>query len=68
MVLYLTSDIGGYYEKDNQRIPITLNNSNNFIENLKEKWPETANMLIICSDPDDFELNVLPAFTRDAKP
>lgn len=57
MVLYLTSDIGGYYEKDNQRIPITLNNSNNFIENLKEKWPETANMLIICSDPDDFELN-----------
>jgi peptidase E len=57
MILFLTSSIGGSYKENGVRMPCSLDNSNHFLDLLKEYWPENGKCLIISSDPDDAEMN-----------
>lgn len=57
MILFLTSSIGGSYKVEGARIPCQLDSSNQFLYNLKKYWPDNAKCLIICSDPENKEIN-----------
>ncbi len=57
MIVYLTSHTGGYIKKEGVKIPSRLKEENCFLENLQKDWKENANVLIIGSDPDNFEKN-----------
>ena len=63
MVLYLTSDIGGYYEKDNERISITLNNSNDTSIN-NQFMP----INIYGVNQNDFKMNITSQNSNNALP
>ena len=53
MKLFLTSHIGGSYKENGTRIPCALDDSNNFLQLLKEQWKYNSKCLILSSDPDD---------------
>lgn len=57
MKLFLTSSVGASYKVDGKRVPCALNNSNHFLDLLKEHWTMNANCLIISSDPESEEIN-----------
>lgn len=57
MKLFLTSSIGGSYKENGIRIPCALDESNQFIVNLKKHWTTNSKCLIISSDPDNEEIN-----------
>ncbi|MDT8718804.1 Type 1 glutamine amidotransferase-like domain-containing protein [Clostridium sp. 19966] len=57
MVAYLVSDPGGQYKVDGQRLPTSLNTDNGFLHNLRLHWKENSRGLIVCSSPDNPEIN-----------
>ncbi len=58
MTLFLTSSIGASIRDENgERLPCALDSSNSFVDNLKQRWPEHPNCLIISSDPDNTQMN-----------
>lgn len=57
MKLFLTSSVGASYMINGKRIPCALNNSNQFLDRLKQHWTTNASCLIISSDPDSEEIN-----------
>lgn len=58
MRVFLTSSPGGSYkDKVGVRIPCELDNSNEFVTNLKKYWPNEARGLIIAAAPDDAVTN-----------
>lgn len=57
MKLFLTSSIRDNYEDNGIRIPCTLDESNNFLKNLRKYWPTNPKCLIISSDPENEEIN-----------
>lgn len=58
MRVFLTSSPGGHYkDKIGVRIPCELDNSNEFVTNLKKYWPHEARGLIIAAYPEDALIN-----------
>lgn len=57
MKLFLTSSVGASYKVDAIRIPCALNNSNHFLDMLRENWTMNAKCLILSSDPESEEIN-----------
>ena len=57
MKLYLTSSPGGSYIEDGKRIPCKLDEKNGFVEQLMKDWKQDSNLLIISSDPKEFDIN-----------
>ena len=57
MIAYLTSHIGGFIQKDGERIPAPLNTENGFLEHLQEHWERESKVLIISAAPDSPEIN-----------
>lgn len=57
MLAYLSSHIGGYYKKENIRIPAQLCADNGLLESLQKNWKSKSNVLIISADPDAIEKN-----------
>lgn len=57
MKLFLTSNIGGSYKENDIRIPCTLNEANHFLDLLRECCPQNASCLILCSDPENEDMN-----------
>ena len=55
MTVFLTSHIGGYIHKDDQRIPSSLVTNNSLVENLKARWPKAARILFISANPNNTE-------------
>lgn len=55
MTVFLTSHIGGYVRKDGQRVPSSLMEDNNLVNNLKRRWPERAKVLFVAANPNDIE-------------
>lgn len=55
MTVFLTSHIGGSAKKDGRRIPSSLIDANNLVDNLKARWPRQARVLIVAADPKDTE-------------
>lgn len=55
MTIFLTSHIGGSVRKDGKRLPSSLIQENDLVENLKARWPRKAKVLIIAADPRDVE-------------
>lgn len=55
MVVFLTSSPTG--SLDGFRVVDGLDEANGFVEHLREFWPETARVLIITADPENFEGN-----------
>lgn len=57
MNLFLTSSIGGSYKENGKRIPCALNNANHFLDHLEQYWINNSKILIISSEPDNFEMS-----------
>lgn len=57
MKIVLTSWFGHSYKSDDVRYPKLLSNENQLSQNIHDIWPEKANILMICSDPTEFEDN-----------
>ncbi len=57
MKLFLTSSIGGSYKENGVRLPCALDNSNHFVDILREYWTVDAKCLILCSEPDNQALS-----------
>lgn len=57
MLLYLTSHIGGSYKVGMRRFPAPLMEYNGLLDSLKAHWKDGAAVLLIASDPQDFEKN-----------
>lgn len=57
MIIYLTSSPGGSYKVDGKRYPQKLDESNQFVRSLQERWKAPAKMLIISASPEDTERN-----------
>lgn len=57
MILFLTSNPGGNYIEDGKRYPCKLDETNGFVEQLKENWKVNSRCLIISSDPTNYEIN-----------
>ncbi len=55
MIIYLTSTPGGFDRKTG--LPEKLDNSNNFVDRLKEDWKDHSKCLLISSDPKAAEMN-----------
>ena len=57
MKLYMTSDMGGITIKDGKMIGCCINEENNLLINLKKDWKDNSKGLMICSSPDEHEVN-----------
>lgn len=57
MKLFLTSSIGGIYKDNGRKLPCALDGSNNFLNLLRDYWPENSKCLILSSDPDNEDRN-----------
>ena len=53
LTCFLTSSPGGYTFGPGGRIPCPLDASNDFIVELRSRWPSAAQLLFIASDPDN---------------
>lgn len=57
MKAILTSYLGGTSKVNGIRVPSVLVKDNGLLDTLQTIWPDNANVLIICSDPDNYEKN-----------
>lgn len=57
MKALLASSLGGSLKVDGVRHPALLMQENGMLENLKAIWPDHANVLFVCADPNDHERN-----------
>ena len=57
MKVMLTSSLGGSIKVNGTRVPSVLIQHNGLLDNLKSIWPQNANVLIICADPNDYDKN-----------
>ena len=57
MILFLTSSPGGSYIEEGKRLACKLDERNGFVVQLKQVWKLNSRCLIICSDPDSYEIN-----------
>ena len=57
MKVMLTSSLGGSSKVNGIRVPSILIQRNGLLDNLKSIWIADANVLIICADPSDYEIN-----------
>ena len=53
--LFLTSWIGGYDREDESKTPTKLNNTNYFVDRLRDSCNDIKIVTYIASDPDDFD-------------
>ncbi len=74
MIAFLTSSPGGSYIENGERIPCELDQSNNFVNNLRKYWKVHPRCLMISSDPDNTAMNegmkaiMTEAFSRSGLP
>lgn len=57
MKALLTSSLGGYVKVDGTRVPAALIEENGLADRLRRMWTPNARVLIICSDPCNYEKN-----------
>lgn len=57
MKVMLTSSLGGSIKVNGTRVPSVLIQHNGLLDSLKSIWPQNANVLIICADPNDYDKN-----------
>lgn len=57
MKVMLTSSLGGSIKVNGTRVPSVLIQHNGLLDSLKSIWPQNANVLIICADPNDYGKN-----------
>ena len=57
MKLILTSYLGGASKENGVRLPSMLVQNNGQLHTIRSAWPYNARVLIICSDPNDYEKN-----------
>ena len=57
MKALLASSLGGSVKVEGMRFPSKLIQENDLNENLKAIWPDHANVLFVCADPNDHERN-----------
>lgn len=57
MKAMLTSSLGGSIKIEGKRVPSVLIEKNGLLDNLRSIWPQDAKVLIVCSDPNDYEKN-----------
>lgn len=57
MKVMLTSSLGGSIKVNGTRVPSVLIQQNGLLDSLKSIWPQNANVLIICADPNDYDKN-----------
>ena len=55
MKAMLTSSLGGASKVNGKRVPSVLIEKNGLLAKLKCIWPRNAKVLVICSDPGDYE-------------
>jgi dipeptidase E len=56
-IVFLTSTLGTYKKIKGKKYPCFIENSNHFLEQLKQALPKDANVLLIPADPNSFEKN-----------
>lgn len=57
MKAMLTSSLGGSARVEGKRVPAMLIAENGLLDNLKAMWPPEARVLILSSNPSDYERN-----------
>jgi len=57
MKAMLTSSLGGSFKVNGVRVPSVLIQENGLLDNLKSMWVQNAKILIIYTDPTDYEKN-----------
>lgn len=57
MKVLLTSSLGGSSTVAGKRVPSILIEENGLLTKLKSIWPQSANVLVICADPNDYGKN-----------
>jgi len=57
MKAILTSSLGGSIKVNGKRIPSVLIEKNGLLDKLKSFWPQDAKVLIVCADPNSYEIN-----------
>lgn len=57
MIVFLTSSPCRREAPDGIDLPCILNEANGFVTRLQEHWKENSRGLVICSDPDNFDMN-----------
>ena len=57
MKALLTSSLGGIRKENGMRFPAPILTENGLSDTLKKIWIKNARVLMICSDPEDFEKN-----------
>ena len=57
MKVMLTSSLGGSIKVNGTRVSSVLIQHNGLLDSLKSIWPQNANVLIICADPNDYDKN-----------
>lgn len=57
MKVMLTSSLGGSARAEGKRVPARLIAENGLLDNLKAMWPQKAKVLILSSNPGDYERN-----------
>lgn len=57
MKVMLTSSLGGSNKVNGIRVPAILIKKNGLLDKLKSIWVENARVLIICGNPNDYEIN-----------
>lgn len=57
MFLFLTSSPCSNKVPEGIEIPCILNEENEFVEQLQKRWKPDSHCLIVCADPDNYEMN-----------
>lgn len=57
MVVYLTSSPTGNYRDNSPKDYEGFNPANGFVEELKKDWKENSRCVLICADPDHYDMN-----------
>lgn len=57
MKVMLTSKLGGSNKVNGTRVPSILIQHNGLLDSLKSIWKQNANVLIVCSNPYDYDKN-----------
>lgn len=53
--IFLTSSVGGYIKTADGKVVTNINNSNHFIDRLKETNDKWKTFVMVCSNPDGYE-------------
>lgn len=57
MILFMTSSPCCDDVPEGVDLPCILDETNDFVSNLRDCWPENARLAVVCSDPENHDLN-----------